>query len=482
MLFVENIFDRARKNPERVALKTQASSWTYSGLIKEINEKAEFLKESGLETGEPIGIAFPNSMEFIVTLLAAELTCHPAVLLGAVLKPREIRYHIENSGIRRILASPALANIMQEVGNGERHRNFPEIDSWIFHTQRRLSRFKEGDFICQLTSGTNGMAKAAIRTSTAVLSEIENTARALGISSDDTFLTIPPIHHSFGLIGGALTPLHSGAVLILMNGFFTADVKKYIVEEKTTVLFAVPFMYHLLNQAGEDGFEDFSSLRYCLSAGAPLSDDSAFSFKKRYGKYIYQDYGSTETGVMCLNLEKGETGKCVGKPVGDRLINVFGDDGKPLPFGLEGELRTKSTADARAYLYPDELNRQAYHEDWLTLGDYGYVMESGEVYVTGRKSNMINVAGLKVDPAEVEEIIQNVHGVKEVVVVGVPSESGGQVVKAVIVPRESGVDKKQVIQYCRENLSNFKVPRIIEFIDELPRSQTGKIIRKLLVY
>lgn len=480
-LIVERVFELASKYGEREILQTRCGLWTYKQLIDDIKEVAKYIDACALESYEPVGLAFPNSWEHVVTLLAAELSNHPAVLFGAALKPREIGYHVKNSDIKKIMAASGLSEFMWEAGGIKQEGSFKAIDCWNFENSERPGNFLPEDFICQLTSGTNGMSKEAVRTGKAVMSEIDDTIAALTLTTDETVLTIPPMHHSYGLIGGTLAPLCSGAKLILLDGFFPAEVKKCIETKKVSILFAVPFMYHLINETGPHSVADFSTLRFCLSAGAPMQKEIAIAFQKHFGKLISQDYGSTETGLMCLNLNAGVEDTSVGKPVGKRVIRAFDENGQLLPFGKVGELRTKSDADARAYLYPSEMNATAYQDGWFCIGDKGSVDENGNVFVMGRKINMINVAGSKADPVEIEEVIADCDGVKEVVVIGVDSGASGQVVKAVIVCDKVEITKKQIIETCQKNLSSFKIPRIIEFVDKLPRSQTGKILKKYLV-
>jgi long-chain acyl-CoA synthetase len=480
-LIAERIFNQAEQFGGRRALKTAKGEWTYRQLADGIHNAAEIINDYGLEPGEPLGLAFPNSWEFVVFILGAEITGHPAVLLGAALKPREIAYHVQHAGIRKILAAPRLVKFMEEAGGIKQTGALETADCWAFANQPGTAGFLPGDFICQLTSGTNGMSKGAVRTAEAALCEVDAVVKALEITPDDRVLTIPPMHHSFGLVPGSLAALCNGAGLILMEGFIPVDARKQLETEKATLMFAVPFMFHMLAQANFTPPADFSSLRYCVTAGAPLTPEVAREFRERFGKPISIIYGATETGVMCLNKNPQPGDNTVGKPLGNRIMAVFGENNNPLPPGQTGEIRTRSAADSRAYLYPAEWNDLAFKNGWYNTGDFGSMDPDGNLMVSGRKSNMINVAGLKVDPAEVEAVINNIPGVKETVVLGIDAGAGGHVVKAVIVPEGAGVDKKQVIDICKKNLSDFKVPRVIEFRDEIPRSQTGKIIRQQLL-
>ncbi len=480
-MIVKLFLELAEKHGDKKALKTRDGIWTYRELSAEIRKIANCLPKWGAQENEPIGIALPNCREFIVLLLAAELAGSPSILFGAVQKSREIHYHVERSGVRIILASPRMAKFMVEAGGIKQPCEYEHIECWRFEKENEQKLFLPGDFICQMTSGSAGLSKGAVRTGEAVLDEIKNVLLDIQLSEKDTVLVIPPIHHSFGLVPGALSALCAGATLILQDAFIPIDIKSCIEVEKVSVLLAVPFMYHMLNQLNEEIQADFSSLRICLTAGAPLQASVAKIFFERFGKSISIIYGATETGVMCLNLEPDLETMSVGKAFGTRSIIAFDENGNHLPPGQTGELRTRSIADARAYLYPQELNETVFHDGWYSTGDFGSVNEEGYVMIAGRKSSIINVAGLKVDPAEVEKVISLIPEVKEVVVVGLDSGTGTQIVKAVVVPTEVTLSKKQIIDICKQNLSDFKIPRVVEFVDEIPRSATGKILRHQLV-
>jgi len=484
-MLIECFEKNANLNKNKTALITRDGSWSFgelSGFVKSISNE---IRNKKIRDFEPVGLAFPNCMEFASLILGSLMAGTPSVLLGSYLKPRELLYHVENIGIRIVLASPRLENVFLEAGGVREASLTSAIDCWRFNTEKR-SKFQKGDFICQLTSGTNGIPKAVIRTEEAVWTEVAGTAELIRLSGDDKFLTLPPIHHSYGLIGGTLVPLCLGAQLALSEAFMPADVLNMLGAQRVTVLFAVPFMYHLLNQAYKQRLEanrenpDLSSLRLCLSAGAPMKAEIAKEFKNRFNRQICQDYGSTETGVMCINLKQEDFENSVGLPVGDYIIRAFDENGNELPVGTDGELRIKSNATARVYLYPEELNSTAFSNGWFCTGDTGRIEENGYVYVSGRKSSLINVSGMKVDPVEVENIIMQFPGVKDAAVVGLDSGYSGQIIKAYIVASEK-IDESQLILFCRKNMASFKVPRAIEFLEELPRSQTGKVLRKYLI-
>lgn len=470
---------------DKIAIETTDNLVTYAELAERVEEASNRIEESGFQCERPIGIAFHNSVEFVILMYGCSLLGIPTVLLGKSLKAREMKYHIQNCGIEKVLAAPRLDSIFEELECNFHSELLPNVKVWSFETDKTFD-FNKNDFICQLTSGTNGIPKVAVRTIEAVSNEINETVLALNMSKEDVILTIPPIHHSYGLIGGTLAPLSCGAKVILRDTFMATNTIDDLVTKNISILFAVPFMYHLMNQAMKNMkslnyntsiIKELRSLRFCLSAGAPLTEEIEKEFKTYFEKNISIDYGSTEIGLMCLNINTDKFKLSVGKPLANSEVQIIDSNGAVLNTGEVGEVRIKSPSTARCYIYPKELNNEIFKEGWYYTRDIGMLDEHGYLNLRGRKTSIINVAGLKVDPYEVETVIQMLDGVRECVVIGVKSESSGQVVKAYIVPHDS-IEKETIIKHCKKHLADFKVPRAIEFLSELPRSQTGKILRK----
>lgn len=267
--------------------------------------------------------------------------------------------------------------------------------------------------------------------------------------------------------------------MVLLEEFSPGKVAKLIEEQKISVMFAVPFMYKLLVSSRYSRDDYFNSLKKCISAGAPLPKEVHERFYQLASVQIMQDYGSTETGVMALNIDPMHSRGSVGKTVGSRQFKV---EEKEEVEGVDRKLYrfyTKSKCDLRRYAYPESENIKL-RDGWVGLGDYGYIDEDGNIYVLGREIAMINVGGLKVDPAEVERVILEISEVDEVVVVGQKSDVYGEIVKA-YVKKKGNITEQEIREYCVGKLGLHKIPKSIEFIDQIPKSETGKIRRKYLV-
>jgi long-chain acyl-CoA synthetase len=248
-----------------------------------------------------------------------------------------------------------------------------------------------------------------------------------------------------------------------------------------TVFPGVPFNFRLMAEAPTGG--DLSSLRLAFSAGTALPRQSFEAFGERFGVLVRQLYGSTETGFMTANLDPDPVGtfESVGTPAGDVEIRIVDEEGDPVSTGVEGEVTISSPAMTDGYSDMEELNREAFRDGYFHTGDLGRLDDEGRLYLTGRKKLLIEVGGYKIDPIEVQDVVVAHPKVREAVVVGAEGRvEGEEIVKAVVVPAED-VNDREVMEFCRERLANFKVPQIVEFREEIPKSPLGKVLRKYLV-
>lgn len=480
-MIAQRVMEQAQQHIQKIALIVSDRTYTYGNLYSDVSDLSECIRKLPMEKNEAIGIMFPNRYEFIVLLLAAAQNGIPVSLIGANNNTRELDFYINQIGLRYILAAPEMDTVVMQAG-GRALRAFSGfIHVWCFYHEKITNDFLDGDFICQFSSGTNGMPKAAVRTHQAVWHEIEKTAEIFSLTENDVFFTIPPIHHSYGLIAGVLMPLCFGLSLILMERFLPSDAILMIQKYKPTFMLAVPFMYNMFNNCISGGVADFSTLKYSLYAGAPMPVDVANDFSRKFGCKIVSDYGSTETGVICINLDYLNHLDSVGFAA-TGTVSVVSEEGSVIPdVNVKGEIAVESPANARAYIYPKELNDTAFQNNKFMTADIGSIDEKGYVRITGRKGGMINVAGVKVDPVEIESILMQMEEIEEAAVVGINVHAAGEYVKAFIVAN-TAITTERIISHCKKNLSAHKIPKVLEFVEKLPRSQTGKVLKKYFTH
>ncbi|MBN2372569.1 AMP-binding protein [bacterium] len=353
-----------------------------------------------------------------------------------------------------------------------------KINKEVYFRDKIPKTGEEAEAVYIYTSGSTGHPKGIIRSRRNLVSEAENVVTTEKITRDDRILGVLPFFHSYGLGHCLLASIRSGASLVLMDGFRPHEAIDVIRKTEVTIFPGVPYMYDILANTYMRTQAGLSSLRLCISAGAPLSLDLARHFRERFGIVINQHYGSTEAGAVSINkskeLEKNVAS--VGQAMANVEIKIVDDKGFDLGEGRAGEIIVKSHAVAKEYHNSPLLTSAAFKNGWFYTGDLGKKDRDGFLYITGRRKDMINVAGLKVEPAEVEEILKGFHKIREAVVISVRDESTGESVKAVVVAKEE-CSEEEVIDFCRARLADYKVPCQVEFRESLPRSSTGKILR-----
>jgi long-chain acyl-CoA synthetase len=229
--------------------------------------------------------------------------------------------------------------------------------------------------------------------------------------------------------------------------------------------------------------KDLSSLKLVISAGAPLEESTFHRFREKFSIYPRQLYGSTETGVISINLcgdeEIERRFNSVGRPVKNVVVKILGDDGKEVGSGETGEIAVRSPSMTTGYFGLPEETAKSFRGGYYFTGDLGMVDAEGYIYITGRKKFLINVGGFKVDPTEVEKLLTRHPDVVETAVLGVKDGAGNERVKAVIVSA-CPLEIREVLEFCSGRIAEYKIPQVIEFRSELPRSPTGKILREQL--
>ena len=305
------------------------------------------------------------------------------------------------------------------------------------------------------------------------------------MTAEERILCAVPLFDAYELGCCLVEAARSGAALVMHDDrqpfvFGRERMLELLEREAVTVFPGVPFMFRLL--AETPGRADLSRLRLCLSAANPLPWSTFQAFNRRFGIPVRQLYGTTETGALTANLDRDAEGTAmsVGRPIRRVEVKIVDETGAPQQEGRIGEIAVSSPAMTRGYAGLPDVNRHAFADGYFRTGDRGRIDNDGRLFLTGRKKLLIDVKGDKVDPIEVEDVLAVHPKVREVVVVGVSSGVDGEdLVKAVVVP-ERACEDRELIRFCRERLANFKVPRTVEFRDEIPRSAFGRVLRGLL--
>jgi long-chain acyl-CoA synthetase len=493
------VYAVAENHPDEIALVHRDERIAFRELVERVERLAAGLADRGLKAGDPIALLLPNAPEFVVAFYAITGMGAAIVPLDPQLKHDELDFRLRQSRVRGIVSDDRAVGVCERIVAGwddpveiittsTAHGHGTTIASLIEGGEpRRLpARSPDEVFVYQFSSGSTGRPKRVARTHGNVCAEARAYPAAFGTGVGDGVFCVTPLFHDYGMTCSLLASTPGGAKLVLLedpNPFLLKRQRaiELIERERPTVFPGVPFSYRLLAEAPRDA--DMSSLRWCFSAGTALPQEVFDAFVERFGVPVRQLYGSTETGTIAANLDADPIGTfaSVGRPIGDVEVKVVDDDGQPVATGTVGELLVSSPALTSGYLDQPDLTAAAFRDGHYLTGDLGRLDDDGRVYITGRKKLLIPVGGYKVDPIEVEDVLNAHPAIAEAVVVGVPGANAGEeIVKAAVVPSET-CDQRDVIRYAQERLANYKVPQLVEFRDEIPKSPTGKILRQYLL-
>lgn len=473
----------------------------YSVLRDQINRFAGGLDSLGIRKGDRVAVILKNSPEFVVSFFGLMKTGAIPVLLNRLSAEDELRFYFSDSMPSMVISDSTLEEAVShartqgmsgiphilagDYGDSRDCLRFSEVLSHGIPMEKGASLSPDDVALCQYSTGSTGRPKRVYRTHSHLSTEVEHFTRTVGVDKDDVLLAVVPLFHSHGLFNSMLASLYNSCTLVIRDEFIPREVLSTVKKDKVTIFPGVPFMFKVLSETYTEGDVDLSSLRLCFSAGAFLPVEVSKSFHKRFGVYVVQLYGTTETGSVSINLHN--TGEpfleggleSVGRPMAGVHVAIFDEDGKVRPPGEAGEVGIKSSAGIKEYSGLVKETQEAFRDGYFFPGDIGKLDNEGRLYITGRKKLMINVSGNKVDPTEVENVLLTHGNIKEAVVIGIKDPGSGEIVKAVIVS-DVPVSEGEIRNFCKRRLSEYKVPKVIEFRSEIPRSPLGKILRKYL--
>jgi long-chain acyl-CoA synthetase len=492
------LYEQAEAHAEQTALVYREERISYAELVDRIERIAAGLAGRGIGPGDAVGLALRDDPWFVTCFHAIAALGARIVPVNPAFKQPELEFCFRAAGVRAVISDERTAGVCERIVAGferpaevinasDAHDQSPTLAGLLENgsPERLPARQPEEIFVYQYSSGSTGRPKLVPRTHGQCAAEAALYGE-LGMSAEDTILSAVPLFHTYGMgaciFGGAV----SGATVAILEDPHPFLLRRHralelIEAERVTVFPGVPFNFRLMAEAPAGG--DLSSLRLCFSAGTALPRPSFEAFGERFGILVRQLYGSTETGIISANMSDDPvaTFESVGAPLGEVEIAIVDDEGESLPVGELGEVTVRSPAATNGYAEMDEPNRQAFREGWYFTGDLGRLDGDGMLSLAGRKKLLIEIGGYKVDPIEVQDVVEAHPSVEEAIVVGVPGEvEGEEAIKAVAVPSED-CEERELIVFCRERLANFKVPQEVEFRDEIPKSPLGKILRKYLV-
>jgi long-chain acyl-CoA synthetase len=481
----EMLLTVARQNSTRIAVVEGETTVTYAELEKQIRSFSEQLYQTGVRQGDRVAVFLPNGLDFITSYFAI-------VGLGAIVVPlndqyqqTELLHFLSESRVSMVITTQPFASVCRQVLQSY------ESPCQLFFVENRDKTPKSGsggDFTAaidpdipvmyQFSSGSTAHPKRIARTHRNLVFELNSLIRTLGLTHEDRFLGVTPFSHVNGLMRSMMASLRAGATLYPVPKFERQAVAEMIEKHRISVFIGVPFMFGVMAKTNYVGRPDFSSLRLCISASAPMPPKLNRQFHEKFGIHVRQLYGSTETGTISANLstEIDRSLESVGKPIAGVEVEVYQENGQQAQVDEVGEIAVKSPAAIGGYEGSEEPARESFRNGFFFTGDLGRRDQDGLLYLVGRKKFLINKGGYKINPLEIEALLEAHPKVEEAVVVGLPTSFGDEKVKAVVV-LSGPCTEKEIIEHCRGRVADFKIPSLIEFREALPKTATGKVQR-----
>ncbi|MDH5021229.1 long-chain-fatty-acid--CoA ligase [Halobacterium rubrum] len=513
---VTNVQSSAEARPEAPAVVYDDHEFSYAEFWAQTGQFAAALRERGVEPGDRVALYLPNLPQLVVAFHGALRAGCVVVPMNPQYKSREISHLLSDSGATTVVALADVVPFVDEVREdtdvetvvtvgGETDTGTPFREFLVEDGDTSVAERDDDDLAVQpYTSGTTGQPKGVQLTHHNLASNAEQSMDIVpdGLQPEDRKIGVLPLFHIYGMTVGMNAALFAGATFYPLPKWDAQEALSLVEDAELTLFDAVPAMYNdVINQPNAEEF-DLSTLRQCTVGGSGIPIEVLRRFEEIYPVRIDEGYGLTETSPV-THFNSPNWGRRVGsigktlEGIDARIVTEDFEAVPPVEEGpvdeddhdmddITGELVVSGPNVMKGYLGLPEANREAFTEAdgkrWFHTGDLGYHDEDGYFYVVDRKKHMINTAGYNVYPREVEELLFEHDAVADAAVVGIPDERRGETVKAFVVRTpDSDVTADEIRDYCLENMAEYKHPREVEFVEELPRTTTGKVQKYELV-
>ncbi|MGD0463008.1 MAG: AMP-binding protein [Tepidisphaeraceae bacterium] len=492
-MLVEPLLEHATRTPSDIALHDESGPRTFEQLAATAAGIATHV--SGFTTRGNVGLMLPAGAGFVASFYGTLLAGKSVVPVNFLLSEREIAHILADSGIDALVTIPAMAARIK--CEGIRTIDLPELMKTLAATPEknaeRMAAAKsqipghgpDDMAVLMYTSGTSGLPKGVILTFGNLQSDVDAAIQHARLQHKHVFLGVIPLFHCFGMTAMMLAPIQLGATIIYMARFSAVAALNAIRAHGVSLAFAVPSMFAALAQLKNAGPEDFKTIYAMISGGEPLPARVRETFQQRFGVTLFEGYGLTETSpVVALNIPHSHRTGSVGKLVPGVELKIVDDYDHPVPQGQSGEIWLRGPMVTKGYHnLPRETALALTPDGFFKTGDLGTIDADGFMYITGRKKDLIIVAGEKAAPREIEEILMGHPAVAETAVVGKKDAGRGEQVVAFIILREGQSVQPEILRdFCREGgLAQWKIPREFYFPKELPHSSTGKVLKRILM-
>lgn len=496
----ELMASRAEKQGDKPYLIFHEQKWTYREFHEVTNRAASSLKELGVQKDLNVAILIPNSPEFLFTYFGAMKAGGAAATLNTLLKADELEWIINNCEAPVLVTTPhyrkalepvwaSLKHIKQLVLTGDEIGPYSGAvllkDLLAKGDPKFTAKVDQKDTAVMLyTSGTTGHPKGVMLSHDNIMYNSYVAPQFIDLQANDVSLCMMPLFHVNAQIASMMATMQAGATVVLEEMFKPRTFIQTLKKHRCTTFSGVPTIYNFLNEMKEAEGEDLGFLKACICGAAPMPVEVFNTFEQKFGAKIIEGYGLSEgTCVSSLNPLQG-TRKIgsIGIPIAGQDMSIWDNEGYPMPDGEVGEIVIKGPNVMKGYYKNEEATYASLKNGWLRTGDLGYRDQDGYYYIVGRKKEMIIRGGENIYPKEIEEVLYQHEDILDAAVVGVPDKKYGEEVAAFVLPKAgSSISEKEIRNYLRQKVADFKRPRIIEIVTDLPRTATGKIQKTKIV-
>lgn len=518
--------DTFQKFKKLKAFSCMGKEMTYAEVDKHSRNFAAYLHSRGLEPGDKIALMMPNLLQYPIALFGCLRAGLIVVNTNPLYTPREMRHQFTDAGVKAIVICENFAKNLQEILPDTQIKTilvtsigemlgFPKklLVNFAVRTLKRMvpkydlpnvvtftealkqgKKFSVKEFkqapddtiIIQYTGGTTGVSKGAMLTNrnlVANMSQIKAWGSVAFCEGEEIALSPLPLYHIFALTVNCLALFNLGSLNVLVvNARDIPSVLKEFKRNKITMMTGVNTLFNAMLNHKDFAGCDFSQFKFALGGGMAVQRVVAEKWQSVTGSPLVEGYGMTESSPVASVNPLDGSGKLgsIGLPVPSTDMRVVDEKGNPLPVDGIGEIQISGPQVMKGYYNRPDETAKTIKDGWLSTGDIGKMDADGYFYIVDRKKDMILVSGFNVFPNEIEDVVAAHPKVLECAAVGKPDPKSGEVVKLFVVKKDKSLTEKEIIDYCRENLTGYKVPKEVEFRDELPKSNVGKILRREL--
>lgn len=492
-MFMTDVLEKyATEQPAKVFTSFNGREWSYKEFFEKAKKVAAHFQKEGYKKDDIIALYCLNSDSFLVCYFGIQLGGFTVMPINTKLAPPEVEYIFNHSEAKTIIFDKRLEEVVAQskhpfqeklsIGDGEDLDQLLQDETLVYSP---VELHGEDTAVVMYTSGTTGKPKGVMLTHQNIVSTADIWSEAMDMTDADRMLISTPLFHCAACHVFMIPITYKGGTVIIEEAFSPKGTVELIEQAKPTIFFGVPAMYTILLNLPYIKEVDLSSLRLFCYGAAPMPYEMVKKLKETFPNVKVQNlYGQTENSPAASTLKDHLALEKIGS-VGEALpqteVQVVDEFGDPLPTGQVGEIVMRGPQVMKGYLKDEEETRRTIKNGWLYSGDLGTMDGDGLLYIVDRKKDMIIRGGENVYPVEVEEVLYQIPELLEAAVVGIPHEVLGEVPKAYAVLKEGkSLSETEILSYCASNLAKYKVPIEVEFLDELPRNASGKVLKHTL--